>query len=419
MSFKKTTVIAGLFGNALEWYDFILYANFAPLIAKLFFPAHDPLTSLLLTFVVFASGFLVRPIGAIIFGHIGDKLGRRTALITSIGVITIPTFLIGCIPTYASAGLMAPVILTMLRLFQGIAVSGELNSAATFLVEYAPDNRRGLAGCLVMGTAFLGILIGAIVASLTTETLTTDVLHAWGWRVPFWFGGLLGLVGLYIRLRIKESPKFLEEVATKENRAPLKHLFLNFRKELFLTIVLTSIMAVGNYIFIAYVVTFLVKFQGFSLKDASLINLISMFVMVLLFPVMGILSDKIGRKPVFRAGLFGFMIFSIPIFWLLSQKHFAYALAGDLLLCVVLVPIAALIPTLIAELFPTSVRNSGTALGYNICLAIFGGTAPLVAIELTHATGSTLAPANYLIFCAILAFGALCFISENYHKPLA
>jgi proline/betaine transport protein TphA len=415
MSSKTTTLVAGLFGNALEWYDFILYANFAAVIANLFFPTKNPITSLLLAFAVFAMGFLVRPLGAAVFGYIGDHLGRRIALITSMIVITIPTLLIGFLPTYASIGLAAPLLLTLLRLLQGLAVSGELNSATTFLVEHAADNRRGFAGCLVMSTAFFGILVGAITTTLISSLLTSQALHDWGWRIPFYLGGIIGIVGFLLRLRTKESPKFLQE----KTRMPLRKIFSHFRKELLLTILLTSIMAVGNYIFIAYVVTFLVKIQGFSLKEANTINLISILLLVLLIPIMGILSDQWGRKPIFKTGLLGFILFSLPAFWLLSQKQFAYALAGDLLLGIILAPVAALIPTLLAEIFPTHVRNTGTALGYNICLAVFGGTTPLLALELVHRTGSNLAPAGYLILCALLSFVALSFIEESHHKPLA
>lgn len=417
MESQRMTIAAGLFGNALEWYDFILYANFAPIIATLFFPTKNAMTSLVITFVVFASGFWVRPFGAILFGYIGDHLGRRAALITSISIITIPTFLIGITPSYNKIGLLAPALLTLLRLLQGIAVSGELNAATTFLVEHAPSHRRGLAGCLVMGTAFLGILLGAVTSSLITATLDYDALHTWGWRVPFLFGGCLGIIGFLFRMRTKESPKFLEKKL--EKRAPLKEVFSRYRIELLLTIILTCIMAAGNYLFIAYIVTFLVKFEGFSMSDANLVNLISMFIMVLLFPVMGILSDKIGRKPVFKAGVLGFIFLSFPIFWLLSQKSFMYALIGDILFCIVLVPISALIPTMLAEIFPTAVRNTGTTLGYNISLAIFGGTAPLLALGLVLSTGSNLAPAVYLIFCAVLSFIALHFTEESHRKTLS
>ncbi len=416
MSFRSNVVVAGLFGNALEWYDFILYANFAPIIAALFFPTKNQLTSILLTFIVFATGFSVRPFGALIFGYIGDHFGRLRALIISIYVITLPTFLIGLLPTYDKIGIAAPLLLTCLRLFQGLAVSGELNSSSTFLVEHAPQNRRGLAGCLVMGTAFLGILIGAGIAALVTFTLSQTALHTWGWRLPFLFGGILGVIGIIMRLRSIETPLF---TVSNNKMSSILLVITKYPKQLILSIFITCIMAVGNYIFIAYIVTLLVKTQGFALKDALLINIISMSVMVIMFPIMGLLSDHFGRKPIFKMGLVGFILFSVPIFWLISQKQFYLALLGDIALCLTLVPIAALIPTIIAELFPTEIRNTGTALGYNICLALFGGTAPLIALSLIAYTKNNLAPAGILIICTIISFITLKFIEESHKKPLS
>lgn len=417
MRSKNLTIIAGLFGNTLEWYDFILYANFAPIFAQLFFPAHDPLNALLLTFAVFATGFIVRPFGAVIFGYIGDHLGRRIALITSITLITVPTFLIGFIPSYDHIGLAAPVILTLLRLLQGIAISGELNSAATYLIEHAKPNRRGYVGSLIMGTAFFGIFLGALASYLITNCFTQGQILSIGWRIPFWFSGLLGVVGLFLRLKSKESPKFLAE-AHLEKQAPLRRTFKYFRKEILLTVLLTMIMAVGNYTYIAYIVTFLVKTQGLSLATATTINLISMLICVGFFPLMGLLSDKIGRKPVYKTGILGFIVFSVPIFWLLSQPNFYLILLGDVILGLFLVPVAGIIPTIIAELFPTSVRNCGSAIGYNISLALFGGTTPLVALKLVQLTQNNYAPAYYLMLAGLISAITLYFVEDRYAKNL-
>lgn len=418
MSSKTKTVIAGLFGNALEWYDFTLYANFSPIIAKLFFPTDDPITSLLLAFLVFATGFFIRPFGGMFFGYISDHFGRRTALIGSICTISIPTFLMAFIPSYATIGIMAPVILTLLRLLQGLAVSGELNTATTFLVEYANDNQRGLAGSLVMVTAFLGILFGALVSSSVTSYFPSASLENWGWRVPFLIGGVIGIIGLIIRIQIKESPKFQEEKTPEKVTSSFKNLLLHFPREIVASTILTMITAVGEYILIVFVIVFLVDFQGFSLRDANLINFISIFAMIILFPIMGYLSDKFGRKTIFRLGLLGFVLLSYPIFWLFSQKIFIYALVGDLLLALILSPLSALIPTVLAELFPMRVRNSGSALAYNLSLALFGGTTPLVSLKLIEFTGTNYGPAFYLIVCALLSLVALYFIKESHDKPL-
>nr|MBP9726322.1 MFS transporter [Gammaproteobacteria bacterium] len=281
MNTRKTPLLAGLLGNALEWYDFILYANFATIIARLFFPNENPTVALLLTFGIFASSFLVRPLGAVLFGYIGDHLGRRIALITSISLMSVPTLLIGFLPTYASTGIAAPIFLLILRLLQGIAISGELNSAATFLVEHAKKNRRGLAGSLVMGTVFFGALIGAALSTLLTVILTPEALASWGWRLLFVLGGLAGVTGLIVRLRMQESARFLSQKETAK-RLPLSYVFVNYPKQMCIAIALTSIMAVGNHTIFAYVMTFLVKFTHLTTEQANIINLLGFVVIVLL-----------------------------------------------------------------------------------------------------------------------------------------
>lgn len=413
MNKTKKTLIAGLYGNTLEWYDFILYANFAPLLATLFFPTHDPMTSLLLTFAVFATGFLVRPFGAIFFGYVGDHLGRRTALIISISIITVPTTLIGFIPSYESIGIAAPLLLTLMRILQGIAISGELNSAATYVIEHAKPNRRGLAGSLIMATAFFGIFLGALVSFVLTQIFDPQTLLQWGWRSAFWISGILGLIGIYIRVRTGESPKF-----QPPTEAPLKILFRKYRKEIFIATLFVMLMAVANYLFIAFVVSFLVKIQGFSLHTANQINLICMVLTLALYPTMGILSDKIGRKPVYKLGIWGAIILALPIFYFLSQKSFMYVLIGDLLLALILAPIAGMVPTIVAEIFTTKVRNSGSAISYNLALAIFGGTTPIVAFKLIEITSNPYAPAFYLILSAIVSGIMLHFIEDKHKHEL-
>ena len=413
MAKEKLTLIAGLYGNTLEWYDFILYANLAPLLSVIFFPTQDPMTSLLLTFAVFATGFLVRPFGALFFGYIGDHFGRRVALITSISIITVPTTLIGFIPSYTHIGIAAPIILTLLRIMQGIAISGELNSAATYVIEHAKPNRRGLAGSLVMGTAFLGILTGALVAFSLTHIFDHDTLMQWGWRTAFWLSGVLGVIGLWIRLKTGESPKFIAN-----HQSPVKTVLTKHRRELLLATLFVMLMAVGNYLFIGYVVSFLVK-QGFSLQTATAINLICMLLTIALYPMMGLLSDKIGRKPVYRIGIIGAVIFAFPIFYLLSQPDFWLVLLGDMLLALILAPIAGMVPTIVAEIFTTEVRNSGSAISYNLALAIFGGTTPLVAFKLVELTANPYAPAFYLIFAAVVSGTMLYFIEDKHKENLS
>lgn len=422
MIHSKKIIFAGIFGNALEWYDFTAYAFFAPLFAELFFPTHDAFVSLLMAFSVFALGFLIRPIGALFFGYLGDKWGRRKALITSIIVMSVPTLLVGFIPDYAAIGIAAPLLLTVLRLLQGTAVSGELTTAAAYLVEHAGETRRGLAGSLVMCSAFIGITLSSAVVTLMTELTSHSQLLAWGWRLPFILGGIIGLIGLILRLRSAETTLFQQASATVKSETAtsvLRHLGNIIRhSSMWLAVFLTCIMAVGNWFFIGYFNTFLIKNVGLPMKEVMLINFINLCVFTLLLPGIGLISDSVGRKPVLTIGILGFIIFSYPIFWLLDYGNIFAAFAGELLFAIILGCISAIIPTALAELFQVRTRNSGMALGYNISLALFGGTAPLVAIALVSNTGNHFSPAYYLIACAVLSGWALSRLKESYRSQL-
>ncbi len=401
---SKTTLFAGIIGNALEWYDFLLYSYFAPILAPLFFPAKTAFLSLLMTFSVFALGFLVRPLGAIVIGQWGDRYGRRKALIFSISLMTIPTVAMGLLPTHASIGIMAPILLTIIRCVQGFAVSGEITSAACYLVEHANKNRRGYAGSLVMSSAFSGILLGAGIATLQTELMPTEILQSWGWRIPFLLASLLGLFGLWLRLRAVESPKFVAIEAT--TKTPFKTLLRTHPLKVLHGAGLTVIIAVGNYFFITYFNTYLVQSAKLPLSDAMLINVIAMAFFVVFTPLFGLLSDVFGRRRIYILNTL-LMIACAPIvFQLLLQKTFAAALIAEILFAIVLAGIDGLILTALTELFPTSIRNTAAALSYNLSLAIFGGTAPLVAISLSHYAHNDFAPAWYIMAAGV--FSLLC-----------
>lgn len=418
---KKKTIFAGIFGNALEWYDFTSYAFFAPILASLFFPSKNQYVSLLMAFGVFALSFLVRPIGALIFGYIGDHFGRKNALIISIIVMTVPTLILGLLPSYAVIGISAPILLTFFRLIQGLAVSGELTSATSFLVEHAHANKRGLMGSLAMCSAFVGIVTSSAVVTLITDVVSHEQLLSWGWRLPFLVGGLAGLVGLKLRLKTAETLHYQQAKQTqldKNKPSFFQHYFeLNY-KPIFLAIMLTAIMAIGNYLLIGYFNTFLMKIQGHPINAVMTINFICLLLLTILLPILGMVSDKIGRKPVLATGIIGLILCAYPSFWLLQQPTMLQAFWGELLFTLALAPISALIPTTLAEMFHVHTRNSGVSLGYNTSLAIFGGTAPLIAIELVSLTKSGLAPAWYVIAGGLISLLALWFLTESYQKEL-
>ncbi|HHF7365995.1 TPA: MFS transporter [Legionella bozemanae] len=414
---KRKSIFAGLYGNTLEWFDFLLYANFTPLFAQLFFPSDEYFVSLLLTFGVFSVGFFMRPLGGVLLGHYADHIGRRKTLILSVSIMTSSTACIALIPDFNSLGIISPLLFIFFRLIQGIAVGGELPGSTTFLIEHMADHRRGFAGSLVLSTAFLGIFLGSLTASLLSVLLAEDTLQAWGWRLAYLIGALLGLIGIYLRLTSAEPATFLKAKHTTE--LPAKIVFFGYPRKLVLAIVFTSILAMSNYLLIAYITSFLVKSEGFLLKDALLANFIALLVLTLLIPLMGLLSDYFGRKPIFLLGALGIFIFIYPIFILFSSGIWWQILLGEIILAIILAPLNAAVPTMLAEMFPTSIRASGVSIGYNIGQAVFGGTMPLVSLTLVELTGNKYAPALYILFWVIIAIIAARYARETYLDKLS
>lgn len=417
---QKKVVFAGAIGNALEWYDFTIYAFFVPIIAMQFFPNKDPFVSLLATFGVFAAGFLVRPLGAILFGYIGDHAGRKKALVLSMVLMSCPTFLIGLLPNYNTIGLMAPVLLILLRIIQGLAVSGELTTATVFLIEHADKNRRGIAGSLAMAGCLFGMVVSSLFATAMSEMVTDTQLNAWGWRIPFLIGGLIGIIGIVIRLKTQEPAVYEQSHANQSaSVSVVQHMSsLNYRT-LIVGIFLTSIMGIANYFLIAYFNTFLIETQGLALRSVMLINTVAMAVQVMVTLLIGSLSDYIERKRLLSIGMLSLAAVVYPVFWLLTQHDIYFALAGEVLFALAAGFLTGLTPTTLAELFDTYHRNMGISISYNVSLAIFGGTAPLVAITLVATTHQLFAPAGYVVVCAIAAYFAVSTLKGNYQKSFA
>jgi proline/betaine transport protein TphA len=398
----KINVLGGLLGNSIEWFDFILYVYFAPIFSTLFFPTKSEYISLIITFGVFASGFFMRPIGGFILGLYGDRYGRKAVLILTISSASLATFLIAFLPTYSKAGIIAPLLLTLLRLLQGFSVSGELNCSAAFLIEHVNKKHRGFAGSLITCTALSGLLLASSLVALITYLMPHSQLISFGWRIPFCFAGLLGLIGLLVRLKTDETPEFLatEDIQRRNSKF---NLFKQYSHLIIATILITFVAAVGDYFFIGYFTVFLTKTGGFQLKTAALINTIAMIILILSVLFSGFLSDKIGKRFLFAISAGFIAIFSYPIIYLFTLHSIAYAFLGEMLFVIILAPVAGLIPPILAELFPTNVRNSGSTIGYNIGMALFGGTAPLVAITLVNLTKNPLEAAWYLIISAFIS----------------
>lgn len=416
---KKNIIIPGILGNILEWYDFSLYGYFATVISGLFFPGGSQTVSLIKTFGVFAVGFLMRPIGAILFGHFGDRYGRKTTLAASVILMAVPTVLMGLLPTHAQIGIWAGVLLTACRLLQGLAVGGEQAGSIVYLIEHAPEGRRGLYGSWTMFSAFAGLLLGsaagAIVGGLAAGTAYADM----AWRFPFIFGIVLAGVGLYLRLRMPETPSFSKILNAGH---VIKHPFLQSLREKPLAILLGTLLvflpAMGFYLCFVYLSSYLKLYLNMPLHTALIINSISMAVILLIIPWIGYLSDKFGRKPILISGAIAMCILAYPLFLLLGHGTFATALTAQIIFAILISLCYAAIPAALVEMFATKMRYTAMAFPYNLSNTIFGGTAPLVATYLIKSTGTIMAPSFYLIFAGLVMLVVTLCLKETNKQEL-
>ncbi len=403
-------IIVGSFATMFEWYDYALYGYFSPIIAKLFFPAADTYESLMMTFSVFAIGFLIRPLGAIIFGYIGDRLGRRYALSLSVMLMALPTALIGMLPTYNNIGMWAPILLILLRLIQGLAVGGNYGGAFVYVIEHAPNTQKCLAGsCLMVGTIG-GILLGSATSSLFTWVLSGENLLLWGWRLPFIFGLLATIAGLYIKKRIPETPVFqkAKEDEHQSKKIPIFDIFKYYKKQVCLSILAILPDVVGIYMMFFFMTTYLIEIIGWQAEIALTMNTVNLAVMVILIPFFGYLSDRMGGIKIMKAVSISFVLFSIPCFILLSKS--TGGILASLAQTVFSITIGAYygaMPATIVNKFPSKIRYSASAFSFNVAAAIFGGTTPWVCTFLIKNTGVFISPAYYLVLTGIVSFCAL------------
>ena len=405
-------IAAGMIGNALEWYDFAVYGYFAVAIGHQFFPEADPTAQLLATFGVFALGYLMRPIGGVIVGHLGDRYGRRTALTVSIAAMAIPTFLIGLLPGYHSLGIAAPLLFTLLRMLQGLSVGGEYPSSLIFLVERAPDGRRGVAGAFAPFAACGGILLGSAIAAGFASAMSAQALDSWGWRIPFLLGLAVGLVGVILRRQ-------LPELAAVEHRQrpPIAETLRDHWRLVVEFAALSAFNAVGFYISFVYVATWLQKADGFSTARALEINTISMVVLLPVMLAAGWITDRAGRKPLLLLATLVAIFAAVPLFVLMEHPVPALALLGQLGLTVLVGAFIGAASPALVEAVPARVRCTAVALGYNTTLGIVGGTTPLVATWLVQRTGDELAP-GFLIMAAAVSLIAVFALGETYRRPI-
>lgn len=411
---RVRTVVAGVVGNVLEWYDFALYGFFAPTIGRLFFPSESRVASLLATYGVFALAFALRPLGGLVFGHIGDRIGRKKALELSVMLMAVPTTLLGLLPTYHDIGLAAPIVLTLIRGLQGISVGGEFIGSISFLGEHAPAGRRGLLGSWTSCSATLGAVLGSVVAAGVNAWLP----HEWGWRVPFCSGILVGLAGLWLRRGIAESPDFVR--AASEGtlvRSPVLDALRHDRGPVLRTYGLAVLMSAGFYMPFVWMPTWLGHLRQPPLPGALTSNAITLAALAAMLPVEGWLSDRIGRRRALCAGAIAFAVVVCPLFLVLERGGDSAALAAQIGLAAAALYMGPC-PAAFVELFPTRTRYSGVAIGYNAAQALCGGTAPLIATWLIHVSGTAQAAAVYLMAAALASLVAARGMADRAGRPL-
>lgn len=399
---RNRVLSAAAIGQFVEWYDFVIYAYTASVIATLFFPSEDRVASILATFAIYAVGFVMRPVGGLVFGHLGDRLGRRGVLAAVILLMGGATAGIGMLPTYQQIGVAAPLLLVVCRLVQGMSAGAETTGSNALVAEHSPDHKRGFFVSLTYSFANLPAVFASLFVLFLTQTLTAESYESWGWRIPFLFGGLLSLVGLYIRRKVDESPTFeAAKKAQKVERSPIVVAIKDHPRELGFAFALAALSGLGFYTLTGYFTTYLREAVGLSADHALISNSIALTLAFVAMPIAGWFSDRVGRKPMLIGGAVASALAAVPAYQLASSGTLGNAIIGQGLLAITLSVFFGPFGVAFLEIFPTRTRFSGAALGYNAAYVLFGGTAPLFATWLVDVTGSLLAPAVYMVIVAL------------------
>ncbi|MCG7580880.1 MFS transporter [Mycolicibacterium sp. OfavD-34-C] len=415
----RRAVTGASIGNAVEWFDFAIYGFLATFIAGQFFPAGDETAALLNTFAIFAAAFFMRPLGGFVFGPLGDRIGRQRVLALVILLMSAATLGIGLLPTYDTIGVLAPLLLLALRCLQGFSAGGEYGGGAVYLAEFATDERRGVTVTFMVWSGVLGFLLGSITVTLLQAALSTAAMENYGWRIPFLIAGPLGLVGLYIRLRLSDTPQFAELSKSHQTaESPLREAVSTAWRSILQVIGLMIVFNIGYYVVFAFLPSYFIKTLQFSATDAFLsITLACLVALVLILPL-AMLSDRIGRRPLLIGGAVAFAVLGYPLFLLLNTGSLVAAIAAHCVLAAIESVYVSTAVSAAVELFATRVRFSGFSIGYNVCVAVFGGTTPYIVTWLTAATGDAIAPAYYLVIAALVSLGVVLTLRESAGRSL-
>lgn len=414
----KRAITASALGNATEWFDYGIYAYGVTYISAALFPG-DLDDAVLFALATFAISFLVRPLGGLFWGPLGDRLGRKSVLALTILLMSAATLCVGLIPDYATIGLWAPILLILLRMIQGFSTGGEYGGAATFMAEYSPDDRRGFYGSFLEFGTLAGFSLGALLMLGFSLLLGEAAMYDWGWRIPFLIAAPMGIIGMYLRSKMEDTPIFREEASTREQaggplaRKPLRHYW----KPMLVVGGLVVALNVVNYTLLSYMPTYLQRRIGLSSDEALIVPIIGMLFMMAFLPYAGGLSDRVGRRLMWKVSLIGLFVLVTPLYMLMSTG-FVGATIGFILLGLLYVPQLATISATFPALFPTAVRFAGFAIAYNVSTSIFGGTAPAIGNALITTTGNELMPAFYMMAACLVGLVALRWMPETAGKSL-
>ncbi|MGH6859215.1 MAG: glycine betaine/L-proline transporter ProP [Phyllobacterium sp.] len=423
----KKAVTAAALGNAMEWFDFGVYGFVAFALGKVFFPDASPAVQTIAALGTFSVPFLIRPLGGVFFGVMGDRFGRQKVLSLTIIIMAISTFCIGLIPSHQAIGLWAPILLLLCKLAQGFSVGGEYTGAAIFVTEYAPDRRRGFLGSWLDFGSIAGFVLGAGLVVLLQTILREQAFLDWGWRVPFFVAGPLGLLGLYLRHAAEETPAFTKQLEKMEKEdqdavqerpsVPFREIFAKYRAALLICTGMVLVTNITYYMLLTYMPTYLSSSLGYSEERGVLIIVVVMIGMLFVQPVVGFFSDKIGRKPFLRIGSIGLLLLPVPAYQLIGSGNTGLIFLGLLIIAILLNCLTGVMASTLPALFPTRIRYSALAISFNVAIVIAGLT-PTVAAWLVRETGNLMVPAFYLMVAAVIGLMTSFFLPETANRPL-
>ncbi|WP_080763050.1 MFS transporter [Coxiella burnetii] len=396
---KKVLFLTSL-GGILEYYDFIIYIYLANVIEKLFFPSGTPFVATLETLIVFSIGYLFRPLGGILFSHFGDRYGRKVVFLLTVLFMAIPAFGIALLPTVSQIGITASVLLVLFRIMQGLALGGEIPGAITFVAEHVDNNRRGLATATLFFGINAGLLLGSFATMILTTMTTPATLYSYGWRVPFFVGGIFGILAVFLRRYLEETAAFSKLARSQLQRVPLITLLKHFRKNVVESALLVGLASVTIFLFL-YWPHYLNQYLGFPLAATLKINTLGILIFSFTLFLTGWLADRFGYRTIYFIGMVLIILSAYPLFLLFTLHSLSLVIVSYVLFSIIFAFITGAYPAILTTLFPTTVRYTGIATGYNLGYAIWGGLSPLICTFLIFKLHSVLAPAFYLIFMAV------------------